>query len=395
MNLMAWITGKEKKNGPLPFAVYWLTVLMLTGAGLAAAIYLSVSHYRVYTDIGYKSFCAISRAINCDTVSQSPYSIFVGLPVPIWGVIGYTFLLLFLPLAAGKAAEKKRIWALIFWISLVFSAYSIVLAFISSYYIGSYCIVCIVSYGVNLSILFYSWMTRRRFSKSGLIADTRADLFFLWKKKVTIMLPFSTFLAGVLLIWIFFPSYWHFQPPPSAEHVSTGITAEGHPWIGAQEPVLEIIEFTDYQCFQCKKMHYLLRQIISQHTARIRIVHRNYPMDNEFNPIVKQPFHIGSGKMALLALFAESKDKFWEMNDYLYSIAGQQKSIEIKELAEKLDLNASELARSLSDPGYRYKLQSDVQEGLKLGITGTPAYVIDGKVYLGQIPADVLKTGLR
>jgi predicted DsbA family dithiol-disulfide isomerase len=302
---------------------------------------------------------------------------------------------LFLGLAAGKAAEKKRIWALIFWISLVFSAYSVVLAFISSYYIGSYCIMCIVSYGVNLSILFYSWMTRRRFSKSGLIADTRADLLFLWKKKVTIMLPFSTFLAGVLLIWIFFPPYWHFQPPLSAEHVSTGITAEGHPWIGAQEPVLEITEFTDYQCFQCKKMHYVLRRIISQHAARIRIVHRNYPMDNKYNPIVKQPFHIGSGKMALLALFAESKDKFWEMNDYLYSIAGQQKSIEIKELAEKLDLNASELARSLNDPGYRYKLQGDVQEGLKLGITGTPAYVIDGKVYLGQIPADVLKNGLR
>ena len=79
MNLMAWITGKEKKNKPLPFVVYWLTVLMLTGAGLAAAIYLSVSHYRVYTDVDYKSFCAISRAINCDTVSQSPYSIFAGL----------------------------------------------------------------------------------------------------------------------------------------------------------------------------------------------------------------------------------------------------------------------------------------------------------------------------
>jgi protein-disulfide isomerase/uncharacterized membrane protein len=395
MNLMAWITGKEKEIKPLPFVVYWLTVLMLTGAGLVTAIYLSVSHYRVYTDVGYKSFCAISRAINCDTVSQSPYSIFVGLPVPIWGVIGYTFLLLFLGLAAGKAAEKKRIWALIFWISLVFSAYSVVLAFISSYYIGSYCIMCIASYGVNLSILFYSWMTRRRFSKSGLIADTRVDLLFLWKKKVTTTLLFPACLAGVLLIWIFFPSYWHFQPPPLAKHIPTGITADGHPWIGAQQPVLEITEFTDYQCFQCKKMHYVLRQIISEHADRIRIVHRNYPMDNEFNPIVKQPFHIGSGKMALLALFAESKDKFWEMNDYLYSIAGQQDRIEIEELAQKLDLNTNEVARSLNDPGYRYKLQRDIQAGIKLGITGTPAYVIDGKVYLGQIPADVIENGLR
>lgn len=395
MNLMAWITGKGKKSKPLPFVVYWLTVLMLTGAGLVAAIYLSVSHYRVYTDVGYKSFCAISRAINCDTVSQSAYSIFVGLPVPIWGVIGYTFLILFLPLAACKAAEKKRIWALIFWISLVFSAYSVVLAFISSYYIGSYCIMCIVSYGVNLSILFYSWMIRRRFSKTGLIADTRADLSFLWKKKVITAVLFPACLAGVLLIWIFFPSYWHFQPPPLAKHFPTGITAEGHPWIGARQPVLEITEFTDYQCFQCKKMHYVLRQIISEHADRIRVVHRNYPMDNKFNPIVKQPFHIGSGKMALLALFAESKDRFWEMNDYLYSIAGQQKRIEIKALAQKMDLNITELVHWLNDPRNHYKLQRDIQEGIKLGITGTPAYVINGKAYLGQIPAEILQTGIK
>jgi len=392
---MAWITGKEKKNHPLPFVVYWLTVLMLTGAGLADAIYLAVSHYRVYTDIGYKSFCAISRAINCDTVSQSPYSIFMGLPVPIWGVIGYMFLLCLLPLAAGRAAAKKRIWALIFWIALVFSVYSLVLAFISSYVIGSYCIMCMVSYGVNLSVLFYSWMIRRRFSNCGLIADTREDLVFLWKKKVTIGLLFPACLTGVLLLWIFFPSYWHFQAPPLAAHVPTGITTEGHPWVGALEPVLEITEYTDYQCFQCKKMHYLLRRIVTEHADRIRIVHRNYPMDNKFNPIVKQPFHIGAGKMALLALFAESKNKFWEMNDYLYSIAGQHNTIEIEALAQKLDLNASELARSLSDPGIRYKLQNDIQEGLKLGITGTPAYVIDGKVYLGQIPAKILQTGMQ
>jgi len=395
MNLMAWITGKEKKIKPLPFAVYWLTVLTLTGAGLVAAIYLSVSHYRVYTDVGYKSFCAISRAINCDTVSQSPYSIFGGLPVPIWGVIGYTFLLLFLPLAAAKGAEKKRIWALIFWISLVFSAYSVVLAFISSYYIGSYCIMCIVSYGVNLSILFYSWMVRRRFSNCGLIADTREDLLFLWKKKMTAALIFPTFLAGVLLIWIFIPSYWHIQPPHLADHIPTGVTAEGHPWIGAREPLLEITEFTDYQCFQCKKMHSLLRRIVSENADRIRIVHRNYPMDNKFNPIVKQPFHIGAGKMALLAIFAESKDKFWEMNDYLYNVAHQQGRIEIKELAQTLDLNAGDLGRSLNDAENRFKLQRDIQAGNKLGITGTPAYVINGKVYLGQIPAEVLKSGMQ
>ena len=67
---------KSKGIKPLPFGVYLWTVILITMIGLTYSIYLSVSHYRVYTDIGYKSFCAISRAINCDTISQSFYSIF-------------------------------------------------------------------------------------------------------------------------------------------------------------------------------------------------------------------------------------------------------------------------------------------------------------------------------
>jgi hypothetical protein len=82
---------------PFPFPVYLWTVVFLAVAGLADSLYLAISHYRVYTDINYRSFCAISRAINCDTVSQSRFSIFFDVPVPIWGVIGYTFFLLFLP----------------------------------------------------------------------------------------------------------------------------------------------------------------------------------------------------------------------------------------------------------------------------------------------------------
>ena len=82
---------KNKKIIPLPFPVYFWTVISLSLFGFADSIYLSISHYRVYTDIGYRSFCAITRAINCDTVSQSPHSILLGLPVPILGCYRVTW----------------------------------------------------------------------------------------------------------------------------------------------------------------------------------------------------------------------------------------------------------------------------------------------------------------
>ena len=140
---------KDKSIQPLPFTVYYSTVVFLTLVGIIVSLYLSYSHYRVYTDIGYKSFCAISKAINCDTVSQSAYAVFLGLPVAVWGILGYTFFLLFLLIARNKDAGNNRVWTLLFLIAAAFTLYSIVLAAISTFYIHSYCIMCLVLYAVK------------------------------------------------------------------------------------------------------------------------------------------------------------------------------------------------------------------------------------------------------
>jgi hypothetical protein len=59
--------NRHKPIRPLSFSVYYYTILFLALVGLFSAVYLAHSHYRVYTDIAYKSFCAISKAMNCDT----------------------------------------------------------------------------------------------------------------------------------------------------------------------------------------------------------------------------------------------------------------------------------------------------------------------------------------
>jgi protein-disulfide isomerase len=118
-------------------------------------------------------------------------------------------------------------------------------------------------------------------------------------------------------------------------------------------------------------------------------------MDHDFNPIVKEPFHIGSGKMAILAIYAVSKGKFWQMNDVLYEINRESKTIDIKELAEEVGLNPVELGHSVNNKMLRSKLQRDILDGLKLKISGTPAYVINEKVYLGQMPPEIIKSALN
>jgi protein-disulfide isomerase/uncharacterized membrane protein len=376
---------------PLPYNFYLWIAVLITLIGIAGSVYLAISHYRVYTDIEYKSFCAISKAINCDTVSQSPHAIFLNMPVAVWGILAYAVIFILVTFAGSKSADNERIWSLIFWAALFYSLYSVLLALISTYVIGSYCIMCIVTYGVNFALLFYAWLVRRRFAHAGLFEDTRKDILFLWENKARRVLLLAVFFAAALSTWAFFPNYWKFQRPLISEDIPKGFTQEGHPWIGAPDPVLEITEFTDYQCFQCRKMHFYLRQLVVKNPDKIRIIHRHYPMDHEFNPIVKDPFHVGSGKLALLAAYAAYKNKFWQMNDLLYEIGSQKKPVGTRELAGIVNLDHNELALAINDRAIRHLVKHDIYTGNKLGIVGTPAYVIGDRVFQGHIPPGIIR----
>ena len=385
----------KKEIIPLPFPAYYVPVLVLALGGLADSIYLAVSHYRVYTDIGYSSFCAISKSINCDTVSQSPFSILFNIPVPVWGVLGYLTFTLILVQAWGERHRHKDGWALLQVLAIVFSLYSVILAFISTYFVHSYCIMCIISYGINLALLFYTSMIRRRFKLPNLYAGLKRDFRMIWR-----ILPLrwavSSIVATAVVGILFFPAYWHLADDLTLDaQLPTGVTQEGHPWIGAAAPRLEIIEYTDYLCFQCRKMHRYLRQLVARYPDRIRLVHRHFPMDHKVNVLVREPFHVGSGNMALLALYAAEQEKFWEMNDALYAAAGKKATLDLKALSVQTGLNLSGIRSALTKRrDLRRKLARDIGAGIKLEITGTPAYVIDGQVHLGQIPPAIIDRAL-
>jgi uncharacterized membrane protein/protein-disulfide isomerase len=383
---------KPKKTiVPYPFSVYFLTALFLGLCGLAVSVYLATSHYRVYTDIAYSSFCALSRSINCDTVSQSPYSIFLDLPLPIWGIIGYSFVLALL-FFCWKDKTRNRLWSTLILVLGVFCIHSLVLAWISAFRIHSYCAMCILSYAVNFLLLFTAWLIHTRFVRCAFSQSLRGDITHMVRHRNHALVFLLVFLSLYPLLRWMVPTYWVFAPPPLAETVPTGQTSEGHPWIGAVEPSLTITEYTDYKCFQCRKMHYFLRQLIQRYPDKIRLVHRHFPMERKFNPLVTTAYHPGSGTMALFAEYANTMDRFWEMNDLLFQYVSSRKAINSSELAEKTGLDPSILAAVPRNTALRYRIKHDIATGIALGITGTPGYVIHDKVYIGNIPAELLES---
>jgi uncharacterized membrane protein/protein-disulfide isomerase len=376
---------------PLPYWAYFTPVLIITVVGLGTTLYLSIAHYRVYLDMDYKSFCAISQAINCDTVSQSAYAVFLGMPLAVWGAIGYLFMLLLLLYCLNANARPQRFWASIQTLSFLFCGFDLYLAWVSSYRIHSYCIMCIVTYGVNFSLLYYSWLIRRRFNQGPWGECLRGDISYFWAARRYTVPVFSGLIAVALSGMLFYPGYWHYKLPEPNGAMTAGHTEEGFPWIGARSPKLVIEEYSDYLCFQCAKMHAFLRELIARYPDKIRLVHRHFPMDKAYNPLVKKSFHDGAGQMALLALYAEKRGRFWEMNDLLFESGRKREPVGIRDLAKRLELEFGALARAKDSSELKKLLWRDIRSGLKHRIIATPTFLVNGKVYQGTIPAEVLQ----
>ena len=180
-----------------------------------------------------------------------------------------------------------------------------------------------------------------------------------------------------------------------SDGVETGLTETGEPWIGAAEPKLIIEEFIDYQCFQCRKSHFFFRRLLSTHPDKIRIVHRHFPMDDRVNPLVKEPYHRGSGKMAIIAIAAGEFDKFWEANDFLFARANISETVTIDAIAEALEVDERALLNATQLPSVIKRLEKDLVHGIKSGVTGTPTFMIGGQLYVERIPPEIFKELLK
>lgn len=373
------------------YRIYLLTTVITVLSGLAASLYSCYSHYLIYTDLKYSSFCALTQSINCDTVAQSPWSFFFGIPMAWWGVVSFISYFFFFPSPRQRWRDSLSNWNSFLLLGLLYSLFSIILGIISVTQINSICIVCLSVYACHFTVTYLAWLLKKRIALHTVKTSGRQS----FAKRVVIkklsVLGFFI-LAATISLKLFLPTYWLFPLVLPNQQIKHGITRDFHPWIGAEHPQLTIKEFSDYQCFQCAKMHFFLRKLITKYPDKIRLIHFNFPLDNSVNSIITPtPFHVGSGKLAKLAIYAMSREKFWEMNDAIYEmIRKKTKNISLSVLSQKTEITTSELAGALDSKEVAELLRRDIWRGMKLGITGTPGFVIKGKLYMGTIPPDIL-----
>lgn len=387
-------------------AVVAMLMFCLVGVGIAfdlANIYVASR-----TDPDFQSFCAVSDAINCTSVALSDYSTVLNTPVAVWAMAGY----LFAAFLAGMAAFRRKMGfglGFLFLFGCLFLAVSIWLIVVMAFFIHSLCILCLAIDFINLTFLgmsLYAVATSGR-SVGTAVREDFLDLFRHPLRLVALSVAGFGLLTAAALIGP------RLMPPdrPAAAQVLTGnsgqcsagetkpqaetqrgISPDGHPWIGSANPTLEIHEFTDYQCPFCRKAHMTVRQLVTSNPG-LRVYHRHMPLDNACNPGIGQPFHARACELSKAAVCAQDQGRFWEMNDLLFQKSEEigHQGTTVAELAERLELDADRFNCCMGDESRFATMKADIAEGNRLELKGTPAFIINGNVYYGKIPPEVLE----
>jgi protein-disulfide isomerase len=164
--------------------------------------------------------------------------------------------------------------------------------------------------------------------------------------------------------------------PPRVE-----VAAEG-PSKGAASAPVTIVEFSDFQCPYCSKAEETVTQVLKAYDGKVRVVYRDYPL----------PFHPQAEKAAEAAHCAGDQGKYWEMHEKLFA---NQKALEptaLKGYAKDLSLDQGKFDKCL-DSGEKAKVvETNKKAGEKIGVTGTPAFFVNGYQLSGAQPFEEFKT---
>lgn len=372
-------------------------IALLCLLGVAASIELTRIHVFVHTDPSYHSVCAIKDGLNCETVAVSPYSVFAGLPVSVWGIAGY----LVMGFLAVWVFHKRRLhqtWptGLLLILSIVFALASTVLALLSITRIDSLCLFCMGSYVINAGLLILSLIAWRQTGKR-LPSLVLADLKAISSRPVGFAVLGLTGIAILGSLLAFVPSYWRTPGWPDLPVLASGTDETGHHWIGAQHPKLVIVEFSDYECPHCRAAHKAIRLLAAKHPDQTRLIHRHLPLDMACHPGMKRPFHRHACLFAEAAECAGLQGHFWEMNDALFSLQETMKTKDIDpvEVAVRLGLNRSQFKKCLETHTTTQRIANDVEAAQTRRLKGTPSFLIGERLFLGRIPEAEFERLLR
>lgn len=159
------------------------------------------------------------------------------------------------------------------------------------------------------------------------------------------------------------------------------VSADDDPSMGPATAPVTIVQFAEYQCGYCGKARESIDQVMKNYDGKVRFVFRDYPLD----------FHPNAIPAALAANCAAKQDKYWQVHDAFMANQQALSEPDLVRVAKGAGLNMDDWEACRKDPAMTEEIQKDFKDGQEAGVTGTPAFFINGVFINGAQPYEKFK----
>lgn len=159
---------------------------------------------------------------------------------------------------------------------------------------------------------------------------------------------------------------------------------------GNPNAAIKIVEFSDFECPFCARLHPTLKQLVDTNPDLVYWEYRHLPLPNHPNAF---PAAVASECVADLA----GIDAFWAFSDSVFAALGTQSAAFFKQEATRLGVSSTDYDNCINSPEAQNLVRADLAKAQSLGAQGTPFSVIyfpDGKtqVVSGAYPYEQWQT---
>lgn len=377
-----------------------LTVQILAFAGLLLSIKLACIYYVAnYEKYALSSFCSINEFVDCDGAARSTVSQFWGIPLAYWGIFFYITVLFLTVVDRFKKFRFlkflevfKNPMSYISMLGTLAFTCSMVLAGLSIFKIHKLCILCFITYFIDLFIAIVASSG----SFKNLVSSFKTTVidFIAGAKQYT-----KTFIVLLILatsFLVYSGTTYNFVPHIKQQKaIMKYRNMKFNPYrvkgntLGAEDGDVVIELYSDYVCPICYIENIMLHEAVKDF-SNIKIIHHNLPFDKECNPYISINMHPNACFMAKGAIAAGKQGNYWEMSSLLYENQPTNINAMLK-LAEQLGFNKDKFVKDLEADTTSKEIEKELVQANKLEIDSTPTIYINGDKIVGVKPYYELK----
>jgi protein-disulfide isomerase len=166
----------------------------------------------------------------------------------------------------------------------------------------------------------------------------------------------------------------------SLQAPTVAVDTAGRPERGGAKAQVTIIEFSDYECPYCKKAEETVKKVMTTYGDQVRLVYRDFPLS----------FHEHARPAAEAANCANAQGKFWPYHEKLFSSTDLSND-KLKAIAGEVGLDQKKFDDCLAKAEFKAAIDKDIADGGNAGVSGTPAFFINGRMLSGAQPFEKFK----